>query len=123
MSVMKSGQDYLEAILMIKEEKGLCRAVDVANLLGFSKASVSVAMAKLKNDGYITTLDDGSLSLTEQGIVIAEETLQKHHLLTKLLVKIGVSPETAEKDACLIEHNLSDETYEKLQSYADSIKL
>lgn len=116
----RSSEDYLEAILMIRQAKGSCRSVDVAAHLGFSKPSVSVAVSKLVDSGCLQRMDDGQLVLTEKGMAIASATLNKHHLLTDLFCALGVSPETAERDACLIEHHLSEETYEKLRSFWQS---
>ena len=113
----RSSEDYLEAILMIRQAKGSCRSVDVAAHLGFSKPSVSVAVSKLVENGCLQRMSDGQLMLTEKGMAIASNTLDKHHLLTDLFCELGVSPETAEHDACLIEHHLSEETYEKLRSF------
>ncbi|MBE6990636.1 MAG: metal-dependent transcriptional regulator [Ruminococcaceae bacterium] len=113
----RSSEDYLEAILMVREAKGSCRSVDVAAHLGFSKPSVSVAMSKLVDSGCVKRLDDGQLVLTDKGMAIARSTLDKHHLLTEVFCAMGVSPDTAEHDACLIEHHLSEETYEKLRGF------
>lgn len=113
----RSREDYLEAILMIREKKGSCRSVDVAAHLGFSKPSVSVAVGKLVDSGCVERERDGQLLLTEKGLAIARQTLDKHRLLTDFFCAIGVAPETAEHDACLIEHHLSPETYEKLHRF------
>lgn len=113
----RSSEDYLEAILMIREAKGSCRSVDVAAHLGFSKPSVSVAVGKLVESGCVERWEDGQLLLTDKGMAIARHTLDKHHLLTELFCALGVGAETAEHDACLIEHSLSDETYEKLRAF------
>ncbi|MBQ9393160.1 MAG: metal-dependent transcriptional regulator [Oscillospiraceae bacterium] len=118
----RSSEDYLEAILMIREKKGSCRSVDVAAHLGFSKPSVSVAMNKLEESGCVERLEDGQLRLTEKGLAIARNTLDKHHLLTEVFCAMGVGAETAEHDACLIEHSLSEETYEKLRLFWDRHK-
>ena len=116
----RSSEDYLEAILMIRQAKGSCRSVDVAAHLGFSKPSVSVAVSKLVDSGCLQRMADGQLVLTEKGMAIARNTLDKHHLLTDLFCALGVSAETAEHDACLIEHHLSEETYEKLRRFWQS---
>ena len=116
----RSSEDYLEAILMIRQAKGSCRSVDVASQLGFSKPSVSVAVTKLVDSGCVERMNDGQLVLTEKGMAIASETLDKHHLLTDLFCALGVTPETAEHDACLVEHHLSEETYEKLRRFWQS---
>ncbi len=113
----RSSEDYLEAILMIREKKGSCRSVDVAAHLGFSKPSVSIAVSKLEESGCVERGSDGQLMLTEKGMAIARATLDQHRLLTDLFRAVGVSAETAEHDACLIEHHLSEETYEKLRAF------
>ena len=115
MKQTKSVEDYLEAILMIQQEKGLCRSIDIANHLGFSKPSVSVAMHNLELDGSITRADDGSILLTEKGLRIAREILDRHRFLTHFFCDIGVDPHVAEEDACGIEHAISAETFERLR--------
>ena len=118
----RSSEDYLEAILMIREAKGSCRSVDVAAQLGFSKPSVSVAVSKLVESGCVERLHDGQLVLTDKGMGIARNTLDKHHLLTEMFCRMGVSPDTAEHDACLIEHSLSEETYERIRAFWNSLQ-
>ena len=120
MKVLESAENYLEAILMIREEKGSVRAIDVVNQLGFSKPSVSVAMKNLETNDFITRYDDGFISLTESGEEIAEMIFERHKLLTDLFVRLGVSEETARDDACKIEHDLSEETFECIKrAYSD----
>ena len=116
--VHASGEDYLEAILMISERSfGTVRSVDVAKELGVTKPSVSNAMKILKNGGYITVEDNGLIRLTEAGSEIAERTYEKHKVLTQWLEYLGVSPETASEDACKIEHVISKESFEKLKTH------
>ena len=115
MKVLESAENYLEAILMIREEKGMVRAIDVVNHLGFSKPSVSVAMKHLEADDLIRRNKDGFIYLTESGEEIAEMIFERHNLLTDIFVRIGVNPETAREDACKIEHNLSEETFEQIK--------
>ena len=112
MKKTKSMEDYLEAILMIQEEKGVCRSVDIANHLSFSKPSVSVAVRNLEQDGSITRSRDGSILLTPKGEAIARDILERHRFLTAFFVSIGVDPEVAENDACGMEHSISDESFE-----------
>ena len=100
---------------MIHEEKGYCRSIDVANALGFSKPSVSVAMKKLRENGYITFDDSDHIHLTETGMEVAKGMLERHTTLTNLFVKLGVPEEIAKEDACKIEHDLSIESYEALK--------
>ena len=115
MKVLESAENYLEAILMIREEKGMVRAIDVVNHLGFSKPSVSVAMKHLETDDFIRRDKDGFIFLTDSGEEIAEMIFERHNLLTDIFVKIGVNPETAREDACKIEHDLSEETFEQIK--------
>ena len=113
----QSIEDYLEAILVIQQRNGHCRSVDVANHLGFTKASVSVAVSNLSRLGYARKLADGNLVLTEKGMAYAESVLLRHRLLTDVLVRLGVPPEIAEKDACRIEHDISAETYDRIKAW------
>ena len=114
MKIQKSAEDYLETILILQERSGTARSVDVAAELGFSKASVSVAMKKLRENGYIRVDEDGLLLLTDPGRAIAQSIYARHKLLTAFFVQLGVSEETAAADACKIEHDLSEETYQAL---------
>lgn len=117
MSVHESGEMYLEAIHVLTRENGNVRSIDVSEYLGYSKPSVSRAMGILRTGGYITMDKDGSISLTASGQEIAEKIYARHTLLTKLLVHIGVSEETAAEDACKLEHAISDESFEALKKY------
>lgn len=117
MSVHESGEMYLEAIHVLTRENGNVRSIDVSEYLGYSKPSVSRAMGILRTGGYITVDKDGSISLTASGQEIAEKIYARHTLLTKLLVHIGVSEETAAEDACKLEHAISDESFEALKKY------
>ena len=118
MSVHESGEMYLEAIHVLTEKNGHVRSVDVSEYLGYSKPSVSRAMGILRNGGYITVDKDGSITLTASGQQIAEKIYARHTLLTRLLIHIGVSEETAVEDACRLEHAISDESFEALQRFA-----
>ena len=118
MSVHESGEMYLEAIHVLTKKNGHVRSVDVSEYLGYSKPSVSRAMGILRSGGYITVEKDGSISLTDAGREIAEKIYARHTLLTKLLIHIGVSEETAAEDACKLEHAISDESFEALKRYA-----
>ena len=119
MALHQSGEDYLEAILALKQEKGTVRSIDVAQHLGYSKPSVSRAVSLLKGEGYLTMEKDGRLELTPAGIDVANNIYERHRFLTRWLVGLGVSPETAEEDACKIEHNISDETFQCLKRHAE----
>ena len=116
----QSIEDYLEAILVIHQQKGRCRSVDVANYLNYTKASVSVAVSNLSRQDYLHKLADGNLSLTEKGLAYAGSVLNRHRLLTRALIWLGVPDETAEADACRIEHDISDETFRCLRHWLNS---
>ena len=118
MQIHESAEDYLEAILMLQERTGAVRSVDVANLLEFTKASVSVAMKKLRENGYVELDQEGFLLLTQTGREIAARVYDRPRVLTDFFVSLGVSPEVAVRDACKVEHDLSQETFEKLQAAA-----
>ena len=111
-----SKEDYLEAILILINEEGACRVTDLAEQLGFSKASASTALHKLEEEGYIRR-EDWRILLSEKGRAIAEQVYEKHLFFRNWFRSIGVSEETAQKDACGIEHILSDETYEKIKAF------
>lgn len=117
MNIYESAENYLEAILIIKNEKGTVRSIDIANHLNFSKPSVSVAMKDLKQNGYISIDSDGHISLNESGQKIAEKIYERHTLISNWLMKLGVSPKTASEDACRIEHILSDESFEAIKNH------
>ncbi len=117
MSIYESGEDYLEAILMVSERKEDVHAIDIVNELGFSKPSVSIALKKLKEQGYITIDEMNHLHLTKSGLEIANNIYERHKILTEILASIGVSQEVAEEDACKIEHDLSLESWEKVKKY------
>lgn len=114
MKIQKSAEDYLEAILILQERSGRARSVEVAAELGFSKASVSVAMKKLRENGYIQMDENGLLRLTDTGSAIAQRIYARHKLLTAFFVQLGVPEGIAAADACKIEHDLSEESYQAL---------
>ena len=120
MSLHQSGEDYLEAILVLREKNGVVHSIDVAQHLGYSKPSVSRAVSLLKGEGYLTMEKDGRLELTETGVEVANQILERHRFLKQWLINLGVSAETAEEDACKIEHNISDETFRCLKRHVDS---
>ena len=111
----ESVEDYLETILMLQKNMGQVRSIDIANEMNFTKPSVSVAMKNLREKGYITMASDGYITLTESGKERAESVLERHTILTDLLIRIGVSEETAKEDACKIEHDLSEESFEAIK--------
>ena len=111
MNIHESAEDYLERILMLLEKKGYARSVDIAAELDVSKPSVSVAMKKLKENGYIRMSTDNLISLTDKGYAIARKIYDRHQALTRYLVQLGVPEEIAREDACKIEHDLSEESF------------
>lgn len=117
MKLQESGEMYLETILVLSKAGKGVRAIDVGEYMGFSKPSVSRAMGILKSAGYVETDENGFLKLTEAGSAVAEKTYERHILLTKLFVSLGVSEQTAAEDACKIEHDISDETFEALKKH------
>ena len=119
MTIHKSSEDYLEAMLMLKEKHGFVRSVDIAAQLGVTKPSVSYATKRLRESGYITMDKEGLITLTDAGMEIASRIYERHKLLTQLLIRLGVSPETAREDACKIEHDLSVETFDAIRRHAE----
>lgn len=122
MKIKESAENYLETILMLTNNKKYVRSIDIANELGFSKASVSVAMKAFREEGYIVIEGDGGISLTEKGLQIAERVCERHNVIARALMTIGVSEETAYIDSCKIEHDISEESFEKLKEYLAKIK-
>lgn len=119
MKIYESAEDYLEAILKLRENHGMVRSIDIVHELGFSKPSISVAMKNLRENGYITVDNDGYISLLPPGEEIAQRIYGRHKLLTQVFIQLGVSPETAMADACKVEHDLSDETFERIKAHAE----
>lgn len=119
MNIHESAEDYLEKILMLQEQKGSVRSIDIAVAMGFSKPSVSVAMKNLRENGYISMDADGFIKLEAAGMEIAQRIYGRHRKLTAFFVALGVDPETASKDACKVEHDLSEETYSKMIAFAE----
>ena len=119
--MQESGQMYLETVYILSKRGGVVRAVDVGEFMGYSKPSVSRAMGLLKKCGYVTADEDGSLSLTAEGLSIAEKMFERHTLLAEFLVHLGVDPDTADADACKIEHHLSDTSFEAIKRHAERV--
>ena len=117
MQIQESGEMYLETIHVLLQKNSHVRAIDVSEHMGYSKPSVSRAMGLLKTGGYITVDKDGFISLTEAGLALAEKIYQRHTVLTKLLTKLGVDPETAAADACKMEHAISDCSMAAIQAF------
>lgn len=121
MNIHESSEDYLETILRLTQRNGHVRSIDIANELNYTKASVSRAMKLLRTDAYIAVDASGNITLLEKGHAIASRIYARHQHLTNFFLRIGVSPEVAAADACKIEHDLSDETYQKLLMHASHI--
>ena len=119
MNIHESAEDYLEKILMLQEQKGSVRSIDIAVAMGFSKPSVSVAMKNLRENGYISMDPDGFIKLEQPGMEIAQRIYGRHRKLTAFFVALGVDPDVAAKDACKVEHDLSEETYSKMIAFAE----
>ena len=117
MHIQESGEMYLETIFVLLKEKNLVRSVDVAEHMGYSKPSISRAMGLLKKGNFIEIAPDGAITLTDAGVQVAEKIYERHTLLTRLLVNLGVSPETAAEDACKLEHAISDESFEAIKKH------
>ena len=121
MKIQKASEDYLEAMLMMQEKHGYIRSIDVAEQLGVTKPSVSYATKRLRENGYITMDPDGLITLTDMGLEIAERMYERHKLLSRLLIRLGVSEEVAMEDACKIEHDLSAETFAAIRRHAEKL--
>lgn len=121
MKRLESREDYLEKILQISKEKESVHAIDIAREMNFSKPSVSVAMNKLKEAGYILVNEKDEITLTDSGKEIAEKTLEKHLILTDILISLGVDEQTAKEDACRMEHDISDKSWEAIKKHASKL--
>ena len=119
MKIHASGEDYLEAVLMLQKEKGMVRSVDVARHLEVTKPSVCHAVATLRDGGFLTMDSDYFLHLTDVGREVAEQNYEKHRFFTERLIAAGVDPATAERDACRIEHVISDESFQRLKATSE----
>ncbi|MCI8648555.1 MAG: metal-dependent transcriptional regulator [Anaerotruncus sp.] len=116
----ESAEDYLETILILKQEKGMVRSVDIAQRMAYSKPSVSRAMGLLRQNQYIVMDKDGWITLTDAGLEIAQRIYERHRFISSWLVRLGVTPEVAAQDACRIEHDISTETFEKIRAYIEA---
>lgn len=123
MVIKESAENYLEAILMIKKKKGNVRSVDIANFLEFKKPSVSVAMKAFREEGYIAVDPDGNITLTSKGMEIAQNVYERHEIIAKALIAIGVDEEIAYEDSCKVEHDISRQTFDKLKEYLKKNKI
>ncbi len=122
MPIHESGENYLEQILILSEQKDKVRAVDLCAALGFSRPTVSIMLRELREGGFVTSSENGGLRLTPKGLAVAERMYERHCLLAKALMALGVSRETALEDACKIEHDLSDETVACIKAYLNGVK-
>lgn len=119
MRILESSEDYLEAMLMMKEQHGYIRSIDIAAELGVTKPSVSYATKRLRENGYITMDKEGLITLTDKGMEVANRIYERHKTLTHYFMSLGVDEETAREDACKVEHDLSEQTYEALKRHAE----
>lgn len=122
MQILKSSQDYLEAMLMMQLQHGYIRSIDIANELGVTKPSVSYATKRLRENGYITMDKDGLIAITDKGLRIAKSMYERHQVLSEFLISLGVDAKTAREDACKIEHDISEETFKVLRNHIDNHK-
>ena len=123
MALLESGQMYLETILVLSRQREAVRSIDIADSMGFSRPSVSRAVNLLKDDGFLSIAKNGHITLTENGLNVAEKIYERHTLLTELFVRLGVDRETAMADACKIEHDLSDATFAALKRHAETQRI
>lgn len=119
MVIHESAEDYLESILILQEQCGQVRSIDIVNKLGFSKPSVSIAMKKLRESGYISMAPDGNITLNESGMEIASRIYNRHKMITRLFELLGVASEQAAVDACKVEHDLSQETFDRICDFVE----
>ena len=117
MNIHESAEDYLESILIVQERLGSVRSIDIVNELGYSKPSVSIAMKKLRENGYISMAADGTITLNDSGLEVASRVYGRHKTLTRLFTLMGVSPEIAAEDACKVEHDLNEETFARIKEF------
>ena len=121
MHLQESGEMYLESILVLIRQGKAVRSIDIVDYMGYSKPSVSIAMKKLRENGYISMDADGFITLNESGLEVASRVYGRHKTLSKLFVLLGVTPEVASEDACKVEHDLSEETFRCIQQYLEKM--
>lgn len=121
MKIQESGENYLETILILRERNKMVRSIDIARELGYAKPSISRAVSVLKSNGYIYVDGAGHITLTEMGEALAKKIYGRHKILTSYLIHIGVNENTAEQDACRIEHIISDQTFEKIKEQLEKL--
>lgn len=117
--IHESAEDYLESILVLQKRLGQVRSIDIVNELGYSKPSVSIAMKKLRENGYVTMAGDGTITLNPTGLEIANRVYGRHTTITRLFTLLGVSPDIAAEDACKVEHDLSNETFQRIREFVE----
>ncbi len=120
MKLMESGQMYLETIYVLSKEKSAVHSIDVSEHMGYSKPSVSRAISLLRNGGYVEMAEDGALTLTPDGVAVAEKIYERHTILTECLIRLGVDPAVAAEDACKMEHDISDESLAAIKRFIES---
>lgn len=123
MPIHESGENYLETIYMLSQKQGIVRSIDVVNHLGFSKPTISVAVHTLERNGFLTISPEGHLLLTDAGHGIAVRIYERHKVLSSILISLGVPEDIALEDACKLEHDLSDISFEKIKDYFRQQKL
>ncbi len=119
MKIKESAENYLESILILQRKNGNVRSVDIAHELSFTKPSVSVAMKAFREEGYVEVDNTGNITLTDKGREIAEKMYERHQILAKALMALGVDEETAYEDSCKIEHHISEQSFTKIKDYLD----
>ena len=122
MKIQASAEDYLEAILVLEQQFGKVRSIDVANHMNFSKPTISIIMKQFRDNGYVTFDQERNIHLTEKGMEIAQRIHERHNLLANVLMAIGVDEETAFEDACKIEHNISEKTFVRIKTFYENLK-
>lgn len=122
MSLHESAEMYLETIYQLSQKRSVVRSIDIAEAMGYSKPSISRAVGLLKQGGYLLVDKEGFLTLTETGLAVAQKIYERHTILTKALIALGIDADTAAEDACKIEHVLSDKTFHAIKDHVDRIK-
>ena len=122
MEIKESAENYLETILVLSQKNAAVRSIDIANEMNFTKASISIAMKRLREDGYINMDDDRMITLTPKGKDIASMVYERHQIIAKILIALGVDEATAYEDSCKIEHDLSQNSFEKIKEFYENYK-
>lgn len=117
MQIKESGEDYLESILVLSKKQESVRATDICNYFGYARASVSVVIKRFRQDGYVTVDENNRISLTSKGLEIAERMYERHQVISSIFMQLGVAEDVARKDACRVEHYISDETFEAMKNH------